>query len=366
MEQRACYRVATHLALEHFDLTLELPDGSLRPARMSDVSARGLMARTEQRLDPPLSRGNRVVVRIRCHMRGLSLRLPAVVCDLRPGSDERCVGLAFIRSEGLERVLPPDLFTLFNRRRAPRHGVAEGTRRLSLAAGQSQRTVGRLRDLSMSGARICVKHEGDPRFSVGQTVWIAGRLGGEPIRLRGTVRRIREGAQHRLYGVEFDPAQTEYASQRRSLDRFLSVCAHRPPDELRGTRRISDRRVSERVRPDLSATIEVEISGEGNRSTQARLRDLSETGVGITVRAHEDPEFRDHESTSVVLRLPIGELELRAHVRRGLLVDDSVCYGLEFDSTGSENFPESQQAIRRFVEVHQASLPDTPVVAVPV
>ena len=45
-------------------------------------------------------------------------------------------------------------------------------------------------------------------------------------------------------------------------------------------------------------------------------------------------------------------------MRRGLLIDDVVCYGLEFDAERSSEFAERSAAIRDFVREHALAQPE--------
>jgi len=363
MEQRACYRVATHLALDQFDLRLELPDGRTFPARMEDVSARGLMARTHGCVIPPLQEGSRIALRLSCRKRGISLRLYATVRGPQSLPGESCYGLAFDQPEGLESAIPNDLFSLFNRRRTPRTCVKDAERGFTLEASQaSRRAAGTLRDVSLSGASVAVPLGEDPKFQLGERISLSGRF---PAQQTGSplvayVRRIRQTPDAIVYGIEFDWEHAAAPYQRRVVealvDRSVESAASAPQ------RRIAERRITMRAKASDEAPIEVVLVGHGNRRASATLRDLSATGAGVVVRALEDPEFGDDESMQLSMRLPGGTLGVIARVRRGLLIDDHVCYGLEFDLEASKDFQSSQELILSFLEAHLGDVQTPPLV----
>ncbi len=364
MEQRACYRVATHLALELFQLTLELSDGRRYPARMDDVSARGLMARTTSGIRPPIRSGDRVALLLSCPARGISLRLNATVRGLKSGSAEDCYGLAFAQPEGLEAALPSDLFGLFNRRRAPRTPLDRATQALTMAAAQlGRRAVGTWRDISLSGASISVKQDEDPGFQIGEQITLNGRFGDARFDtpLVAYVRRIRSAPGAVLYGIEFDWEHADAAHQQLTL-RSLVVDATTQRSAV-SQRRIAERRVNQRARLASDKSIEVVLVGEGNRRANATLCDLSLSGAGVTVFALDDPEFIDDEPMQLQFELPGGALDVIARVRRGLLIDDQVCYGLEFDPIASEDFEDNQELILAFLRQEIGDAQDPPLVA---
>ena len=61
---------------------------------------------------------------------------------------------------------------------------------------------------------------------------------------------------------------------------------------------------------------------------------------------------------TLAFRLGGRTLDLVARVRRGLLIDDVVCYGLEFDTERSQEFAERSAAIRDFVREHALAQPE--------
>jgi hypothetical protein len=61
---------------------------------------------------------------------------------------------------------------------------------------------------------------------------------------------------------------------------------------------------------------------------------------------------------ALAFRLGDRTLDLVARVRRGLLIDDVVCYGLEFDAERSAEFTERSAAIRDFVRAHAHGQPE--------
>jgi len=369
MEQRVCYRVGAIVDLESFRAELVLPQGRKVPARMDEVSARGMTAKVARSTHLPLERGDRVQLEIRCPSRGISLRLDADVRNVLLQQEKLCYGLEFVHPEELAEALTPRLFRLFNRRRSPRLSMHGPQRAFTVASERGRHALGVLRDISVSGASISVPSAHNPSFQLGDRISVMGRLQAsgtstpahETVQLFAWVRRIREAPGARLYGIEFDWDCVAIASHWHALDRFISHSR----DALRysSARRMAERRAAQRARPDNVDAIEVELVGMDQRAAPARLRDLSSTGIGVAVAALQDPEFQHDEAMTVRLRLPLAEIGIVARVRRGQLVDTEVRYGLEFDSERTPNFSETQQQILDFVTRRSHEPEDLPLIS---
>src|SRR5262245_50683432 len=249
----------------------------------------------------------------------------------------------------------------FNRRGAPRATLGPHQQvDVALRSSGSWQVRGHVHDLSVTGAAVWLSGQDARRVTAGSTVRIVltpEQGGGARVELEGRVRWTQETDGPLLCGIAFDPELTPgYEQQRREIERLI---AGRPP---RGTAsphpRIVNRRTAQRVRPEQGLQITVEICGAGERSAQARLRDISATGMAVAVIAEHDPEFGPGEEMTLAFRLGERTLDLVARVRRGLLIDDTVCYGLEFDAERSAEFEERSAAIRDFVREHAVRQPE--------
>jgi len=369
MSARACYRVGRDHGLDAFELVLHLVDGRAIAAQLDDLSLGGLTAQSIALADVGLERGSALEIELCAEPLGLSVRVPARISHMRKHGGRARVGIEFTNREELQRELSPECFRFFNRRSAPRAVVLPSERiDVALMARDSARLIGRLHDLSVSGAAVWISGAQTRELSEGSTVSVGFQAepGAERIELSGSVRWLQHSDGPLLCGIRFDPEVTaEYEQQRRELERCLSGRPVDPPQEslqlleqlgnIDG-RRVANRRVAPRARPEGDLPIRVELTGPGARMAIARLRDISVTGLGVVVPAREDPEFAAGEEMLISLRLDGRNVDLVARVRRGLLVDSDVCYGLELE-TSSEELAEHLSAIRDFVRSHLRASP---------
>jgi hypothetical protein len=130
------------------------------------------------------------------------------------------------------------------------------------------------------------------------------------------------------------------------------------PEELPGLRTrlpsspdsCIERRMARRVAADPD--LEVAVSAPGVPTVLARLRDISATGLSVILPAAEDREPLPG-GCGVDLRfyLPLDgrTITLRGYVRRGLMIDQHVCYGIQFDPGGSSAYRRQQAALARYI-----------------
>jgi hypothetical protein len=349
MNERACYRIGRDAGLDAFALSLALPDGRTVPARLCDTSARGLAIETcDEALW--LRPGVQMTVHIALPGHGRDIAVPVIVRGVRqPG---RRFGVEVCDPEQLERELPPELFKLFNRRQTPRTFVdPDEYIPFKLSSGGGRRAVGRMRDISVAGASLELPLRDDPAFAAGEPVQIALQMRHRQraLEVAGHIRRVQKTRRNVIYGIEFD-AETCPTTLRhhRALEQLMSEITLVEQSNP-GARIVAERRAAKRARPNEEVTLSIELRGKGDRRATSVLRDISITGLGVIVPAADDPEFAADEEMELTLQLPHDSLDLVAKIRRGLLIDSQVCYGLEFDTAHSDN--ASCSALRTFVEL---------------
>jgi c-di-GMP-binding flagellar brake protein YcgR len=359
MSQRTFYRVGRESGLDDFELELVLPDGRRAAAQLCDLSAGGLTAQTNG-ADLPLHAGSALEIELRSSRLAISVQVPARICNVRDSSGSIRYGIRFQDPRALQRKLPSQMCRFFNRRGAPRATLGPHEQvDVALRSSGSWQVRGHVHDLSVSGAAVWLSGDDARRVTAGSPVRIVltPEQGGARVELEGRVRWTQETDGPLLVGIAFDPELTRgYEQQRREIERLI---AGRPSRGAGSPHpRIVNRRTSQRVRPEDGLQITVEICGPGERSAQARLRDISATGMAVVVVAEHDPEFGPGEEMALVFQLGGRSLDLVARVRRGLLIDDVVCYGLEFDAERSREFAERSAAIRDFVREHALAQPE--------
>ena len=360
MSQRTFYRVGRESGLDDFELELVLADGRRVAAQLCDLSAGGLTAQTNG-VEATLQAGSPLQIELSATRLAVSVQVPARVCNVRESSGSARYGIRFADPRTLQRKLPSQMCRFFNRRGAPRATLGPHEQvDVALRSSGSWQVRGHVHDLSISGAAIWLSGPDARRVTAGSAVRIAltPEHGGARVELEGRVRWTQETDGPLLCGVAFDPELTRgYEQQRREIERLIAC---RPARSGGGslTARVVNRRTSQRVRPEQGLEITVEICGRGERSAQARLRDISTTGMAVVVVAEQDPEFGPGEEMELAFRLHGRTLDLVARVRRGLLIDDVVCYGLEFDAERSAEFAERSAAIRDFVREHALAQPE--------
>ncbi len=359
MSQRTFYRVGREAGLDDFELELRLSDGRRLVAQLCDLSAGGLTAQTKG-VEATLHAGSPIEVELSSARLGVSVQVPARVCNVRESTGSARYGIRFNDPRALQRKLPSQMCRFFNRRGAPRATLGPHEQvDVALRSSGSWQVRGHVHDLSVSGAAVWLSGEDARRVTAGSPVRIVltPEHGGQRVELEGRVRWTHETDGPLLCGIAFDPEMTRgYEQQRREIERLI---AGRPPrGTASATARVVNRRTAQRVRPETGLQITVEISGPGERTAQARLRDISATGMAVVVVAEHDPEFGPGEEMALAFRLGDRTLDLVARVRRGLLIDDVVCYGLEFDTERSQAFAERSAAIRDFVRAHALGQPE--------
>jgi hypothetical protein len=204
---------------------------------------------------------------------------------------------------------------------------------------------------------------GDPELASGELVNIEFALGADQLQF---VERVKHGilaAHGARYGLEFEGALTpQFERQSDVIERFVDEAEHvvRFPQTVKRRAALLGS-WAPRVRPDPGEAVAVDVSAPRPRSPSsvhqsARLRDISTSGMRLSLPADLDMGLCAGDEAVVRCEgFPDGPLQVVARVRRALLVDDEVCYGLEFDAAHTRNFESKQRSIQKFVAQHKGS-----------
>ncbi len=151
-----------------------------------------------------------------------------------------------------------------------------------------------------------------------------------PLMASAFVRHREEAGGNYRYGLQF--------TDRRQLDGRLWPVFHR----------LFNRRRSVRVAPDPG--LPVEVSAQGVR-LQVAVIDISQRGVGIRIRADEEPALAGSDHLEIVVALPEGRdhVHLDGIVRSRRLTGGEIDYGIEFDLGHSGDADRYQSAIGEYM-----------------
>jgi hypothetical protein len=130
------------------------------------------------------------------------------------------------------------------------------------------------------------------------------------------------------------------------------------PDELEGLwKRLPEspascieRRLARRVTADPN--LKVAMGAPGHRTVIVLLRDVSATGVSVMLPAQDDRDpLQSGCPVELHLCLPSESESVRLHgtVRRGLVIDQYVCYGIQLEPRGSKAQRRQQAALARYI-----------------
>jgi hypothetical protein len=209
--------------------------------------------------------------------------------------------------------------------------------------GESSAT-GRVIDITAEGVAVRIPSAAGLALREGEGVVLtfAGSRFPLPITTPGVVKyHLPEGPTDR-FGLEFaDKASLEKALGGQSLH-FLF-----------------NRRKSFRVAPEKEPSIAVTLRRLGEeKRTVARLVDISEGGLSVSVGRESDPGYADRESLEVSLLLPVrdGDIRLRATLRHRRIVGGRIRFGMEIDVERTEDWKRQLGAIREFVAQRQQTM----------
>lgn len=353
-QRRECYRVDGRGAeRRQLSVRLEPSPGDRVVAEILDLCFKSIAIRVVLAPRAPLAIGEetRLIFDAPELDRPVGLEARVHSSDLRP-ERERYV-LCFPNPEHLEALLPSKLFRLFNRRRGERAVITKDTT-ATLHAADGDALEVRLENASLFGLAASVPIALDPELAPGTPIRASLRLSSHapPIELSGEVARANTVDERAHYGIRVDFDQSPHCEAHLDqLERFVSrACRQRRP---RARRKLGNRRGALRAQLPPGRALSVDLFATDDRAVQARLQDISASGMSVLVSAAEDPEFLHGEEMTIACRLSRASAMLRvvASVRRELLVDDDVCYGLEFDPLRSQDFERIQAEIDAFVKV---------------
>jgi c-di-GMP-binding flagellar brake protein YcgR len=206
---------------------------------------------------------------------------------------------------------------------------------VTLMIPASQPVQGQLIDLTAQGAGVCVPFATDPNLSVGDVVEVVvGSMMRAPIETPAKVVNVgQEGSGLVRYGLEFINVGNLYSQ----LDTFYA--------------RFFNRRRHVRVQPLFDQVIRVELAWAVADLT-ARVYDISESGMSLTIPKHFDLELASTGPASLRFQLPNSGVPVEglAHVCFDVRLERRRLAGLEYDLQSSEGFARHVHAIREFVD----------------
>lgn len=211
--------------------------------------------------------------------------------------------------------------------------------------GQSY--AGELLDLTIEGAGTRFLRDAGPTLAVGQAATLtftSARLH-KPIRVPAKVRSRAELGAFRSYryGFEFD----DFEALSRRLSREIS--------------QLFNQRTLYRVTPDPAAPVHALIRlpekpiAQGAFEAAGTVRDICGVGLAIVVNRDVETALAATDFVEICLQLPPRDnlLQLASWIRHRELLDEGVCYGLEFDTNRSNAFQQQQNEILRYVRRRQ-------------
>jgi hypothetical protein len=212
-----------------------------------------------------------------------------------------------------------------------------------------------LLDLTIEGAGTRFRRDAGPTLALGQgatLTFTSARLL-RPIHVHAKVRsRVELGAfRSYRYGFEFD--------ERDELQRQLSGEIHR----------LFNQRLDYRVEPDAAEPVEATIklyeaepsAALTNSDFQAtgRVKDICGVGAAVLLDREVETTLAATDLVAVGFRLPPNDvmLQFTAWIRHRELHEESVCYGLEFDSGRSDQFQQQQNEILKYTRRRRLAEP---------
>lgn len=215
---------------------------------------------------------------------------------------------------------------------------------LAVKADTGATYFGEVLALGAPGIETRFDRENAPALAVGRVVTLAFRSPrfAKPMDLKASVTWREETELARGYGFRLEAG----AELELSLQVLYSLV---------------NQRHAHRVRPRMTESIAVvlalperDAAGETRRklrSTKSVLRDISVSGLSVTVPPDVEPAFSEVELLQVAVHMPHGAmpLPLMAWVRNRRLEEAGVTYGLEFDAERSEQFDARHKEIVDYV-----------------
>jgi hypothetical protein len=212
-----------------------------------------------------------------------------------------------------------------------------------------------LLDLTIEGAGTRFRRDAGPTLALGQgatLTFTSARLL-RPIHVHAKVRsRVELGAfRSYRYGFEFD--------ERDELQRQLSGEIHR----------LFNQRLDYRVEPDAAEPVEAMIklyeaepsAAPMNSDFRAigRVKDICGVGAAVLLDREVETTLAATDLVAIDFRLPPNDvmLQFTAWIRHRELHEESVCYGLEFDSGRSDQFRRQQNEILKYTRRRRLAEP---------
>ncbi len=203
--------------------------------------------------------------------------------------------------------------------------------------------VGRLVDVSASGASLSFTGSDWPMLAVGQEVDLLFTSDDlkVPLTIAARTQHRREVEGCRRYGFRF--------LQTQQFDSYLPAAI----------RQIFNRRRAMRVAPDSARPVHVSLRpGLEDRPVDVRLQNLSPLGIGVSLEVAFEPGFARTTTVAISIDLPDARrsISMIGNICYRRLVGEWIYYGIDFDPELSENFDSHQQVIDRYVAKREREL----------
>ena len=238
MDENRRQRSDTMELLLEANVTLFPSGGRPMKGRLIDVSAGEVSVLLMDSRRPPPANDQRVRLQILLRKLDKPLNIVATVLSRRKEDDRTICTFRFTHMATVDRSLPPDIYSVFNRRQMFR--VRPDPRRpiratLVAVRDDDQRIVAaaQVTDISGSGVGVFVDAREAAPFNLSGHLDLELSLPGEeqPLIFRGRIcYRVEMGKRWR-YGIEFDPRRTE--GYRHKQQRLMTFIMNRQRDLLK-------------------------------------------------------------------------------------------------------------------------------------
>ena len=229
MEEKRRQRSDTMELLLEANVTLFPPGGRSLSGRLMDVSAGEVSVLLVDSRKPPPAKGQRVRLQILLRKLDKPMNIVATVLSKRQEDDRTICTFRFTHMATVDRTLPPDIYSVFNRRQMFR--VRPDPRRpikatLVVVRDDDRRIEAEalITDISGSGVGVFVDGRDAAPFNLSGHLDLELSLPGheQPLTFRGRIcYRVEVGKRWR-YGIEFDSRRTtDYQRKQQQLMTFI-------------------------------------------------------------------------------------------------------------------------------------------------
>lgn len=238
MDDNRRQRSETMELLLEANVTLFPSGGRPIPGRLLDVAAGEVSVLLQDDRRPPPAKGQRVRLQILLKKLEKPMNIVATVLDQITEDDQTICKFRFTHMATVDRSLPPDIYSVFNRRqmfrvrpdpRQPIKGVLvvvrDDDKRIEADA--------RITDISGSGVGVFVESRDAAPFNLSGHMDLELSLPGEKemLSFRGRIcYRVEVGKRWR-YGIEFDARRTDGFHRKQKL--LMTFIMNRQRDLLK-------------------------------------------------------------------------------------------------------------------------------------